>query len=130
MSKGDRWIVDSGFSHHIIGDKSKFETLEYYKESYIKFGNDAPCIVKGKGSIKLTNKIRCDNSYWVEGLNYNLLSVTQLNSLGYKVEFQQKKAKIYNGPRELIRSQDETRGNLFYLDLSDHTFLFAQCEDI
>lgn len=25
--KGDRWISDSSFSHHIIGDKSKFETL-------------------------------------------------------------------------------------------------------
>ena len=29
LSKGDRWIIDSGYSHHMSGDKSKFETLEY-----------------------------------------------------------------------------------------------------
>ena len=41
-----------------------------------RFGNDAPCLIKGKGSIKLTEKISCDNAYYVEGLNYNLLSVS------------------------------------------------------
>ena len=65
VSKGDRWIIDSGCSHHMTGDKSKFQTLEYYKENCVKFGNDAPCLVKGKGSIRLTNKIKCDNTYWV-----------------------------------------------------------------
>ena len=43
---------------------------------------------KGKGSIKFIDKISCDNAYYVEGLNYNLLSVSQLNNLGWKVEFE------------------------------------------
>ena len=75
LSKDDRWIIDSGFIHHMIGDKSKFETIEHYKGSFIKFGNDASCLVKGKGSIRLIDRIICDNSYWVEGLNYNFFSV-------------------------------------------------------
>ena len=33
VSKSDRWIIDSGFSHHMTSDKSKFEILEYYKEA-------------------------------------------------------------------------------------------------
>ena len=49
VSKGDIWIIDSGFSHHMTCDKSKFETLEYYKGSCANFGNDAPYLVKGKG---------------------------------------------------------------------------------
>ena len=48
VSKGDRWKIDRGFSHHMTSDKSKFETLEYYEGSCVKFGNDAPCLVKGK----------------------------------------------------------------------------------
>ena len=42
---------------------------------------------KRKSSIKLTDKILCDNAHYVEGLNYNLLSASQLNNLGYKAEF-------------------------------------------
>ena len=82
VNKNDRWIIDSGCSHLMTGDKSKFITLNYYDGNNVRFGNDAPCLIKGKGSIKLTDKISCDNAYYVEGLNYNLLSVSQLNNLG------------------------------------------------
>ena len=95
MNKNDRWIIDSGCSHYMIGDKSKFITLNYYDGNSVSFGNDAPCLTKGKGSIKLIDKILYDNAYYVEGLNYNLLSVSQLDSLGCKVDFENKIAKIY-----------------------------------
>ena len=76
MNKNDKWIIDSRFSHHMIGDKSKFITFTQYDGNNVRFGNNAPCLIKGKGSIKLTEKISCDNVYYVEGLNYNLLSVS------------------------------------------------------
>ena len=60
----------------MIGDKGKFTTLTHYVGNNVRFGNDALCLIKGKGSIKLTQKISCDNAYYVEGLNYNLLSVS------------------------------------------------------
>ena len=74
--------------------------------------------------------IQCDNAYWVDGLKYNLLSVAQLIISGYRVEFQHKKVKIYDANGELIRSGEKTRGNLFYLDLSNDTCLFAKYQDI
>ena len=55
-----------------------FITFTQYDGNSVRFGNDAPCLIKGKGRIKLTEKISCDNAYYVEGLNYNLLSVSQL----------------------------------------------------
>ncbi|WP_425279426.1 hypothetical protein [Enterobacter hormaechei] len=51
INKNDRWIIDSGRSHHMTGDKSKFITLTYYDGNSVRFGNDAPCLIKGKGSI-------------------------------------------------------------------------------
>ena len=48
-------------------------------------GNDTPCPVEGRGTIMLNNKIMCENAYWVNGLNYNILSVSQLNNLGHRV---------------------------------------------
>ena len=50
-----RWIIDSGCSHHMTGEKSKFITLNCYDGNSARFGNDAPCLIKGKGSIKLTD---------------------------------------------------------------------------
>ena len=37
-------------------DKNKFITLNYYDGNSVRFGNDVLCLIKGKGSIKLTDK--------------------------------------------------------------------------
>ena len=82
VNKSDRWIIDSGCSHHMIGDKSKFITLDYYNGNSVRFVNDAPCLIKGNRSIKHIEKIMCENTYYAEGLNYNFLSASQLKILG------------------------------------------------
>ena len=71
------------------------------------FGNDATCLIKGEGSIKLIDKISCDNAYYVEGLKYNLLSVSQLKNLRCKVEFENKSTKIYDTSGNLIGKGDQ-----------------------
>ena len=117
-------------SHHMIGDKGKFTALTHYDGNSVRFGNDAPCLIKGKGSIKLTEKISCDNAYYVEGLNYNLLSVSQLRNIGCKVEFGNKTTKIFDTNGNLIGKGDQTRSNLFYLDIDDATCLIAKFDDV
>ncbi|WP_238331130.1 hypothetical protein, partial [Mannheimia haemolytica] len=81
VNKNDRWIINGGCSHHMTGEKSKFITLNFYDGNSVRFGNDTPCLIKGNVAIKLLDKILCDNAYYVEGLNYNLLSVSQMNNL-------------------------------------------------
>lgn len=78
----------------MTSDKSMFETFESYDGNCVKFNNDEPCLVKGKGCIKLTKMIICDNAYFVDGMNYNLLCVAQLNISGYKVDFSHKKENL------------------------------------
>ena len=48
-------------------------TFTQYDGKGVRFENDAPCLIKGKDNIKIIEKISCDNAYYVEGLNYNLL---------------------------------------------------------
>ena len=48
-----------------------------------------------------------------------------MKKLGYRVEFHIRKAKIHDADGKLVGSGDYTRGNLFYLDLSNETYLFA-----
>ena len=59
-------------------------------------------------------------------LNYNFLSVSQLNNLRYKVEFENKIAKIYDTNGKLIGKGDQTRSNLFYLDIEDCTYVIVE----
>ena len=51
VNKSNRWIINSGCSNHMTGDRDKFEDIGPYKGGCVKFGNDIPCVVKGKGSI-------------------------------------------------------------------------------
>ena len=69
VNKNYKWIIDSGCSHHMTCDRSKFKNFELYDGNTVNFGNNVPCPIKGKGSIVLIDKITFDNTYYVEGLN-------------------------------------------------------------
>jgi hypothetical protein len=85
LRKNDTWIIDSGFSHHMTRDKTKFENMEPYNRGSVRYGNNEPCFIEGKKCISLTNELVCENAYSVEGLKHNLLSVAQLNNIRFKV---------------------------------------------
>ena len=96
------WIIDSGYSHHMNRDKTKFECMQHYDGGSVRFGNNEPCCIKGKGRISLTNELVCDNAYWIEGLKHNLLSVAQLNNIVFKVEFMDGKARLLDSKANLV----------------------------
>ena len=128
--KNDTWIIDSGCSHHMTSNKTKFEYFEDYDGGSVRFGNNEPCFIRGKGRISLTKELLCDNAYWVEGLKRNFLSVAQLLNNGFKVEFMPKKARLLDGKRKMIGSGTQTKGNLFYLELGECSCFIAQIEEI
>ena len=111
-------------------DKSKFITFTQYDGNSVRFENDAPCLIKEKGSIKLIEKISCENAYCAERLNYNQMSVSQLGNVGCKVEFGNKIAKIYDTDGKLIGKGEQTRNNLFYLDMENPTCLVVRINDV
>ena len=39
VGKNDTWIIDSGFSHHMTRDRTKFEDMEPYDGGSVRFGN-------------------------------------------------------------------------------------------
>ena len=48
LEKNATWIIDSGCSHHMTGDKTQFEHMEDYYDGSMRFGNNEPCCIKGK----------------------------------------------------------------------------------
>ena len=49
--KNNIWIIDSGYSHHMISDKIEFKHLEHYDGGSIRFGNNEPYHIKRKGFL-------------------------------------------------------------------------------
>jgi hypothetical protein len=88
-SGGSRWIIDSGCTNHMTGEKKMFTSYvknKDYQDSII-FGDGNQGKVKGLGKIAITSEHSISNVFLVESLGYNLLSVSQLCNMGYNCLF-------------------------------------------
>ena len=50
--------------------------------------------------------------------------------MGCRVEFEKNTTKIYDTGGKLIGKVDQTRSNLFYLDIEDATCLIEKFDDV
>ena len=56
--------------------------------------------------------------------------MSQLNNSGCKVELENKIANICDTNGKLIGKGDQTRSNIFYLDIEDDTCLVVKFDDV
>ncbi|XP_043710262.1 glutamate receptor 2.7-like [Telopea speciosissima] len=111
------WILDSGCSSHMIGDKKRFEKLETYAGGSVKFGNNDGAKIVGKGTISLNNeKMQSQDVLYVEGLKHNLLSISQICDRGHEVVFNSQGCEIRRtSTGKLMATGKRTSGNLYTL---------------
>ncbi|VFQ69250.1 unnamed protein product [Cuscuta campestris] len=90
------WYFDSGCSRHMTGDASLLSNLIPYDGPRVTFGgiNDFG-LTKGLGNLVYKGLTIQAVSY-VEGLNYNLLSISQFCDKGYSLEFCKDMASLKN----------------------------------
>jgi hypothetical protein len=88
-SGGSSWIIDSGCTNHMTGEKKMFTSYVKNKDSQdtIIFGDGNQGKVKGLGKIAITSEHSISNVFLVESLGYNLLFVSQLCHMGYNCLF-------------------------------------------
>jgi hypothetical protein len=88
-SGGSSWIIDSGCTNHMAGEKKMFTSYVKKKDSQdsIIFGDGNQGKVKGLGKIAISSEHSISNVFLVESLGYNLLSVSQLCNMGYNCLF-------------------------------------------
>ncbi|VFQ69678.1 unnamed protein product [Cuscuta campestris] len=90
------WYLDSGCSRHMTGDVSLLSNLIPYDGPRVTFGgsNDFG-LTKGLGNLVYKGLTIQAVSY-VEGINYNLLSISQFCDKGYSLEFCKDMASLKN----------------------------------
>jgi hypothetical protein len=97
------WLIDSGCSRHMTGDRGWFSSLvPVVTRRYITFGNNGRGRVLPEGEIKVSDKITLRRVALVRSLGYNLLSVSQLLDEGFEVLFWPGGSQILDSRGDLV----------------------------
>nr|ABA97577.2 retrotransposon protein, putative, unclassified [Oryza sativa Japonica Group] len=94
--KENVWIVDSGCSRHMTGDKNWFSLKQASKTELIIFGDASTSIVLATGLVKVNDKFELKNVALVEDLKYNLLLVSQIVDENFEVHFKKTRSKVFD----------------------------------
>ncbi|GKA06060.1 retrovirus-related pol polyprotein from transposon TNT 1-94 [Tanacetum coccineum] len=124
------WYLDSGCSRHMTGVKSYLHKYVEQPGPKVVFGDDSTCITEGYGSIKC-NGIVFTKVAFVNGLKYNLISISQLCNAKYIVQFDEKRGTIFNSNKEVVMIAPRVR-DVYVLDMtssSQESCFFAKASE-
>ncbi|KAG8497073.1 hypothetical protein CXB51_008352 [Gossypium anomalum] len=103
------WILDSGCTFHISPNRDWFTTYETVSEGVVLIGNNASCKIAGVGTIKVKmfdGVVRTlSDVRHVPELKRNLISLSTLDSKGYRYTAESGVLKISKGSLVVIKGQ-------------------------
>ncbi|XP_070040790.1 uncharacterized protein [Nicotiana tomentosiformis] len=91
-----RWYVDRGCSTHMTGSTDDLLLLKALQGGSVSLGNGKKGYILGVGKIGKTLTHSIENVYYVNGLKYNMLSVSQICDKGNKLKFLSNSCTVTN----------------------------------
>ncbi|XP_075112003.1 uncharacterized protein LOC142182040 [Nicotiana tabacum] len=88
--------MDSGCSKHMTRNTMDFLSLKVLQRGNVSFGNGKKRYILGVVKVGKSLSHSIENVYYVDGLKYSLLSVSQICDKGNKVEFLSKVRTVTN----------------------------------
>jgi hypothetical protein len=117
------WLIDSGCSRHMTGDKGWFSRLvTVVTKRYITFGDNGRRRALSEGEINVSDKITLRRVALVQSLGYNLLFVSQLLDEGFEVLFRPGGSRILDSRGDLV-CMVVPEGQVFQADFSQSSGL-------
>jgi hypothetical protein len=117
------WLIDSGCSRHMTGDKGWFSSLvTVVTKRYITFGDNGRRRALSEGEINVSDKITLRRVALVQSLGYNLLFVSQLLDEGFEVLFRPGGSRILDSRGDLV-CMVVPEGQVFQADFSQSSGL-------
>ncbi|GJS87784.1 hypothetical protein Tco_0770420 [Tanacetum coccineum] len=124
------WYLDIGCSRHMSGVKSYLHKFVEQPGLKVLFGDDPTCTTECYGYIKC-NGIVFTKVAFLNGLKYNLISISQLYDAKYIVRFDEKRETIFNSNKEVVMIAPRVR-DLYVLDMTSsaqESYFFAKASD-
>ncbi|GJS51287.1 retrovirus-related pol polyprotein from transposon TNT 1-94 [Tanacetum coccineum] len=113
------WYLNSGCSRSITGVKSYLHKYVEQPSLKVVFGDNSSCITEGYGLINCGGVVFKKVAF-VNGLKYNLISISQLCDAKYIVQFDDKQGTIFNANKEIVLIAPR-RNDVYVLDMSSLT---------
>ena len=120
------WILDSGSSRHMTGDRALLSNVVEKAGPVVTFGDNSKGLTEGYGCL-LAGNVIIENVYVVQGLEHNLLSISQFCDNGYNVLFDKLKCQILHKKSEKPSLMGIRKGNLFVADMNSGSNLEVNC---
>src|SRR3954466_14503599 len=89
VSGGSEWVMDSGCTNHMTGDKKLFteDKLTQSSQRYITFGDNNKGKVLDLGKVDISKDKHIDKVMLVQSLGYNIMSISKPCDIGMLVLF-------------------------------------------
>jgi hypothetical protein len=105
MDRGleNKWLMDSGCSRHMIGNKKYFSDLIPLSHmEYVTFRDDKKGKVLGIGIIKVNDYFTLNDVALVDKLKYNMLFVSQLVNVDLDVLLPKSGSQVLDSSDKLV----------------------------
>ncbi|XP_059635232.1 uncharacterized protein LOC132277390 [Cornus florida] len=111
----DKWYVDIGYSRHMAGDGSKFNSLKQFDGGNVIFGDNQRAKIVGIGTVSKSEKLpEIHEVLLVKGLKHNLLSVSQLCNSGKEVCFNKERCNVIDlESKQVLFSANRSSRNVY-----------------
>nr|GEZ07651.1 integrase, catalytic region, zinc finger, CCHC-type, peptidase aspartic, catalytic [Tanacetum cinerariifolium] len=89
------WIIDSGCSKHMTGNRALLTNFVKKFLGTVRFGNNDFAVISGYGDVVI-GSMKIKKVYYVEGIGHNLFSVGQFYDKGLEVAFRKSTCFVRN----------------------------------
>jgi hypothetical protein len=116
-----RWVLDTGATNHMTGERSAFSQLDNIVCGTVRFGDGSVAEIEGSGTIVFS----CKNGehraltgvYYLPRLTANIISVGQLDESGCRINIEDGILRIFEQGRKLLARVKRSPSRLYILDL-------------
>nr|GEX61060.1 copia protein [Tanacetum cinerariifolium] len=111
------WIIDSGCSKHMTGNRALLTNFVEKFLGTVRFGNNDFAVIVGYGDVVI-GSMTINKIYYVEGLGHNLFSVRQFCDKGLEVAFRKSTCFVRNEDGVDLLTGDRS-SNLYTISLNE-----------
>ena len=115
--KGKHWYLDSTCSRHMTGNKDNFLSLKGVKGGNVAFGNGKTAEIQGIGKVGINLKQAIDDVYYVNELQHNLQSISQMCDKGNKVVFTAGECRVINSTTDELVLLGKRHKNVYTTEI-------------
>jgi hypothetical protein len=116
------WVLDTGATNHMTGLRAVIAELNTGVIGTVKFSDGSVVDIEGKGTVLFACKSgehhRLDGVYYIPRLTTNIVSLSQMDEGGFKVDIESGVLHLYDLQRKLLAKVHRTPSRLYFLDMN------------